>query len=148
MAGALDADAGLEVLRMLGVPRQKGRQSAERLRAAVRAGLPFSSFMTMLREAELAQKELAEVCGIPMRTIARRREAKVLTAPESDRLYRVARILVFATSVLGTADKARTWLKRPNMALGDEIPLTLLDTDAGAREVEEVLVRMGYGIHS
>ena len=44
-------------------------------------------------------------------------------------------------------DKARAWLKHPNRGLGDEVPLSLLDTDIGARQVEDVLIRLEYGIH-
>jgi putative toxin-antitoxin system antitoxin component (TIGR02293 family) len=118
------------------------------LRAAVRRGLPFSAFDALLKAVALPQRELALVLGIPDRTIARRREAKQLTAVESDRLYRVARTVAHTVSVLGTIEKARTWLTRPNRALGDEPPLALLDTDIGARQVEDVLLRIEYGIHS
>jgi putative toxin-antitoxin system antitoxin component (TIGR02293 family) len=50
--------------------------------------------------------------------------------------------------VLGTIDKARAWLKTPNRALGNEVPLSLMDTDTGSRQVEEVLLRLNYGIFS
>ena len=126
---------------------QKGASSTAYLRSAVRKGLPFSAFETVLREVDLPQKQLSTILGIPTRTIARRKEIRQLTAAESDRLYRVARVAVHAASVLGDMDKARAWLKRPNRGLGDEVPLSLLDTDIGARQVEDVLVRLEYGIH-
>jgi putative toxin-antitoxin system antitoxin component (TIGR02293 family) len=94
------------------------------------------------------QKQLAGVLGIRDRTIARRKEAKHLTAAESDRLYRVARIIVQALAVLGTIEKARACITRPNRALGDESPLGLLDTDIASRQVEDVLLRIEYGILS
>jgi putative toxin-antitoxin system antitoxin component (TIGR02293 family) len=48
--------------------------------------------------------------------------------------------------VLGTEDKAATWLSRPNRALNGEIPIRLLDTDVGARQVEDILGRIEYGV--
>ena len=66
----------------------------------------------------------------------------------SDRLYRVASILSQAVEVLGSIDKARVWLKSLNRALGSEMPLDLLDTEIGARQVEEVLLRLNYWIFS
>lgn len=134
---------------MLGASRhgQKGTSSTAYLRSAVRKGLPFSAFETVLREVDLPQKQLSTILGIPTRTIARRKEIRQLTAAESDRLYRVARVAVLAASVLGDMDKARAWLKHPNRGLGDEVPLNLLDTDIGVRQVEDVLVRLEYGIH-
>ena len=66
----------------------------------------------------------------------------------SDRLYRVASTLFQAVEVLGSIDKARVWFKSPNRALGGKMPLDLLDTDIGTRQVEEVLLRLNYGIFS
>jgi len=60
----------------------------------------------------------------------------------------VARTVSQAVEVLGSIDKARTWLKTPNRALGCEMPLDLLDTEIGARQVEEILLRINYGIFS
>jgi putative toxin-antitoxin system antitoxin component (TIGR02293 family) len=66
----------------------------------------------------------------------------------SDRLYRVASTLSQVVEVLGSIDKAHVWLKSPNRALGSEMPLDLLDTEIGARQVEEVLLRLNYGFFS
>jgi uncharacterized protein (DUF2384 family) len=43
---------------------------------------------------------------------------------------------------------ARQWLFLPNRALAAEVPLQLLDTDIGARQLEEVLRRLSYGVFS
>lgn len=83
---------------------------------------------------------------MPARTMARRRLSRKLDPVESDRLYRIARVAAQAVSVFGTEDQATTWLQRPNRALGGELPIRLLDTDVGARQVEDVLGRIEHGI--
>jgi putative toxin-antitoxin system antitoxin component (TIGR02293 family) len=118
------------------------------LRDAVRSGLPFSSFLALTKQLEISPQQFTAVFGIPPRTVARRKEARHLNPQESDRLYRVARAVSLAVEVLGSIDKARIWLKAPNRALGCEVPLDLLDTEIGARQVEEVLLRLNYGIFS
>jgi putative toxin-antitoxin system antitoxin component (TIGR02293 family) len=50
--------------------------------------------------------------------------------------------------VFSTEDDAATWLRRPNRALNGESPIHLLDTDVGARQVEDVLGRITHGIVS
>ena len=70
-----------------------------------------------------------------------------LSAAESDRLARLARILVRAEQALGDEEKARRWLTRENRALGDAQPLALLDSDAGAEAVEQVLGRIEHGVY-
>ena len=121
---------------------------ANELRDAVRRGLPFSTMETLSNQLELSPQQCSEVLAIPARTFARRKENKQLNPQESDRLYRVARAASQAVEVLGSLDKARLWLKTPNRALSCEPPLDLLDTEIGARQVEEVLLRLNYGIFS
>jgi putative toxin-antitoxin system antitoxin component (TIGR02293 family) len=118
------------------------------LRDAVRQGLPFSALETLTRQLEISPQQCCAVLGIPPRTVARRKEARQLNPQESDRLYRVARAASQAVAVLGSLDKARLWLKTPNRALGGDRPLDLLDTEIGARQVEDILLRLNYGIFS
>jgi putative toxin-antitoxin system antitoxin component (TIGR02293 family) len=138
------------VLKLLGATRllKAGVVSPKDIRTTLRKGLPFSTLEAFCKHADLSLGELASILGIPERTLARRKESKHLTPSESDRLYRVARSLALAQSVLGDVDKASVWIKRPNRALGDEIPLSLLDTEIGARQVEDALLRVAYGIFS
>jgi putative toxin-antitoxin system antitoxin component (TIGR02293 family) len=83
-----------------------------------------------------------------MRTLARRKKEKRLHADESDRLFRVGRIAALAEETLGSKDKAKRWLQKPNRALGGAAPLRLLDTELGARQVEDVLGRIAHGVYS
>ncbi len=122
--------------------------SAAELRSAVRKGFPFSAFEAVSKHLDISPQHITTVLGIPPRTVARRKAARHLTPQESDRLYRLARAVSQALEVLGTVEKSRAWLKTPNRALGGDTPLDLLDTEIGARQVEEVLLRLNYGIFS
>jgi uncharacterized protein (DUF2384 family) len=44
-----------------------------------------------------------------------------------------------------TSKRALRWLKRPNRALGGLAPVSALDTEVGARQVENILGRIAYG---
>lgn len=118
------------------------------LREAVRQGLPFSALESLTQQLDLSLLQSAALLGIPPRTVARRKEARQLNPQESDRVYRVARAASQAVEVLGSLEKARLWLKTPNRALNCDRPLDLLDTEIGVRQVEEVLLRLNYGIFS
>jgi putative toxin-antitoxin system antitoxin component (TIGR02293 family) len=112
----------------------------------VRTGLPFSEVEALQRAAELSLSQVSVLLGIPERTIARRKREGKLTTAESDRVDRAARVLSMAVATLGTEDKARLWMQRPNRNLEGETPLDLLDTDRGVRAVEDVLMRIDHGI--
>jgi putative toxin-antitoxin system antitoxin component (TIGR02293 family) len=60
----------------------------------------------------------------------------------------MARVYANAVEMIGDREKATAWLGTPNRALGGDRPLDLLDTDLGARMVEDILGRIAYGIYS
>jgi putative toxin-antitoxin system antitoxin component (TIGR02293 family) len=137
------------IVEVLGGPSVfKGRDvpTSKEVRERIKEGLPFRSLESLRERLGLSVPETADVLHMPARTMARRRLARKLDPVESDRLYRVARVAGHAVSVFGTEDKATTWLQRPNRALGNERPIRLLDTDVGARQVEDVLGRIAHGI--
>ena len=82
------------------------------------------------------------------RTLARRKVQGRLTAAESDRVVRLARIAATAVDVLGNRELASARLQRPNRALGHATPLSQMDTDVGVRQVERVLGRIEHGVFS
>ncbi len=118
------------------------------LREALRHGFPYAAFETVLEVLELNSGVLAQLLGVAPRTLARRKTSQLLSPIESDRLYRVACITLQASDVLGSLEKARTWLHKENQALGGDSPVSLLDTEIGERQVEELLNRLNYGVHS
>ena len=137
------------VVDVLGGPRVfRGRElpTSSQMRDRVKEGLPFRSLESVRARLRLSVPEAASVLQMPARTLARRRSSRKLAADESDRLYRLARIAAQAFGVFGTEDKASTWLRRPNRVLNNERPFRLLDTDVGARQVEDLLGRIAHGV--
>lgn len=118
------------------------------LRQTVGAGLPYASLEAVMVKFGIARGEAASALHLPQRTLARRKKECKLSAGESDRLLRLARLGAQAANVLGSEEKAARWLRRPNRALGNEVPLELLESEIGARQVEEVLGRIEYGVYS
>jgi putative toxin-antitoxin system antitoxin component (TIGR02293 family) len=119
------------------------------LRVITREGLPVGTLARLAEGLGVERKRLAKVVGISDRTLSRRLASDSrLSAEESDRTMRLARVMAHAADTLGTAVKASRWLQSPILALGGEVPLDLLDTDAGAKAVEDVLLRIEYGVFS
>lgn len=106
----------------------------------VRDGLPARAFQRASSALDIPSSELARALGMSRRTLARRDTR--LTPAESSRLFRLARIHGRAAEVLDGPAAATRWLRRPQRALGGEVPLALLDTDAGALAVERLLGRI------
>jgi putative toxin-antitoxin system antitoxin component (TIGR02293 family) len=49
---------------------------------------------------------------------------------------------------LEDAEITRQWFKMPAKALGGKTPLEYADTEPGTQEVEDLLVRIEYGVFS
>jgi putative toxin-antitoxin system antitoxin component (TIGR02293 family) len=116
------------------------------IHAAIKDGFAYSVFEDVANEIAVTQKELARIIGIPVETIARRKDINHLTSIESDRLYRIILMVDFTCTVFGNINHARAWLKTPNLSLHGEVPLSLMCTDAGMHLVETSLYRIKYGI--
>lgn len=138
-----------EVLEVLGVAEVLGGNVRSQLAIAdlVKAGLPLSSLELVKGAVGLTNTEVAELIGVNRRTISRLSKKKVpLGTVPSDRLYRLASVFAMAKDVLEDEDFAREWLRTPQHGLGHRVPLDLLNTEAGAREVEALLGRLEYGV--
>ena len=81
---------------------------------------------------------------IPEATYKRRRES--LSAEESGRAERLARIFATAEYVWNSEQDARSFLITPHSMLQGRSPLDVSMTELGARRVEELLWRLYFGI--
>jgi putative toxin-antitoxin system antitoxin component (TIGR02293 family) len=150
MTTLTDFTLDVRVMRVLGdkTANKKKPIGATHLRDMVLRGYPFAAFESVLKEIDLQQKQLSEILGMTESTLARRkRDRQAFTTIESDRLYRVARITALAFEVFGDENKARIWMKRSNDVMDGDIPLALLETEIGASQVEDELLRILYGIY-
>ena len=135
------------VYRQLGGKRVLGRPLANDrdLREAIREGFPHAVLGELMQASDLTLKELAGALDLSPRSLQRRRRRGRLARFESDRLYRMARLLALARETLGDGERASRWLKRSNRALGGIAPIAAIDTELGARQVENILGRIAYG---
>lgn len=138
------------IARTLGGERVLKRKAltVEQLREQLRKGLPYTALETVASDFDITQEDIVFLLHLPARTLARRKKEKRLRADESDRLFRVGRIAALAEEVLGSRARAAKWLHRPNTAIGNAVPLHHLDTDLGARQVEDLLLRIAHGVYS
>src|SRR5215467_8157659 len=135
------------VVRQLGGERTLGRALANDhdLREAIREGFRPAVLEQLMRASGLTLKELANSLDLALRSLQRRRRSGRLARYESDRLYRLARLMAIANEYLGDKERAIRWFKRPNRALGGVAPVAAIDTELGARQVENILGRIAYG---
>lgn len=97
----------------------------------------------------MSAQTLAEVIGIPERTLARRKAAGRLAPEESERLLRISSIFEKAVDLFeGEVASAVNWLSTPKRTLENQSPLQYARTEVGAREVENLIGRLEHGVFS
>jgi len=118
--------------------------------ARVKAGLPVGELDTLRELLGLTMENLAGRIGISIATLSRRRHSgQRLDAGHSDRVLRFARLFRLAVELHdGDAAAARAWLSKPARALDGETPLDHAETEAGAREVENLIGRLEHGVYT
>ncbi|HYL74428.1 MAG TPA: antitoxin Xre/MbcA/ParS toxin-binding domain-containing protein [Bryobacteraceae bacterium] len=120
--------------------------SIDALSRAVSAGLPKSALrQTAARvyQSKIEQRELMNRI-VPEATFKRRRDR--LSAAESERTERLARVIAQTEYVWNDRDDARQFLTTPHPALRGRTPLLVAMTELGARQVEEILDQIFYGL--
>lgn len=115
----------------------------------VKKGLSYHTWERLRSNTELPPDALLTLVQISPRTLNRRKEEGRFHPDESDRLLRATRVFASALSLFeGDADAARRWLTTAQPALGGDKPLEYAATEVGAREVEDLIGRLEYGISS
>ena len=114
----------------------------------IKEGLPFAELEKLQEYLAIPMEQLAEKLSISKATLQRRKQSGKLDTNQSDRLVRYQRLIQQAKEALEGAENARIWLKSPQVGLGGATPLDFADTEYGAREVENLLGRIAYGVYS
>ena len=117
----------------------------------VREGVPVADAVEVMRAWSIPVARFATVLGISERQWGRARsEASnaTLSPVASDRLMRVVQVFDHAKTIFDNQGNAVEWFVTSNPALSGEAPLSLLDTDAGVHEVDDVLTRLEFGVYA
>jgi putative toxin-antitoxin system antitoxin component (TIGR02293 family) len=112
----------------------------------IRKGAPASNLIGMAEALRVPRERVYHLIGLSSST-AKRKLARdeTLDPLMTERLIRLGAIERLAEDTFGDAELASAWLQTGNLGLGNETPLSLLDTEVGCREVSRVLNAIAYG---
>jgi putative toxin-antitoxin system antitoxin component (TIGR02293 family) len=114
----------------------------------IEAGLSFRAVQTLQKALDVPLEKLAILLGMSRATLHRRKIDGRIARQESEKLVRYQRLLARAQDLFGDVDSAREWLSHKQSGLGGAVPLEFAKTEIGAREVENLLGRIEYGVYS
>ena len=115
----------------------------------VTRGFPYDALTAFETNSGVSLPSLAEMIGIPERTLARRKSAGRLAPQESERLLRLSFLFDKSVELFeGDVASAVQWLATPQRTLESKTPLQYARTEIGAREVENLIGRLEHGVFS
>ena len=131
------------IINVLGV---KGNPSVN-FDSIIRKGFSMEALDRFKKTFQMDEETLAHSIGVSKKTLQRKRSGhQKLNIEESNKLFRVLRILVMATETFGGDKKvAAEWMQEPQYGFGSRTPLEMIDTDAGTEKVESLLLHLQYG---
>jgi putative toxin-antitoxin system antitoxin component (TIGR02293 family) len=116
---------------------------------AIKKGIKIKDADFLKKRLGISDKEMAAFLGTSPATLQRKRQRQeAISFVQGDRLYRMARVLAKAVQLFGDNKMAVDWLKTSRRGLGGRIPLDLMETEAGAQEVEDLIGRLQHGVIS
>jgi putative toxin-antitoxin system antitoxin component (TIGR02293 family) len=114
----------------------------------IETGLSFRAVRNLQKALNVPLEKIARVLGMSRATLHRRKLQGRIDREASEKLVRYQRLLEKTEEVFGDAAIARDWLTHKQIGLNNAIPIEFARTEIGAREVENLLGRIEYGVYS
>lgn len=111
-----------------------------------REGLPKRVLVALAKRISITLQELADIMHISERTFQRYEDDNIVKTEYAEKAIELARLYTRGEEVFGSMDKFKLWMKTPNYAFKNEVPVSLLDTSIGFSMVLKELGRIEHGI--
>lgn len=114
----------------------------------IRSGLKTTVVDSFLEEQHFAVKDVLERLDIPASTyFAKKKKHQALDSHSTEKFIRLMSVTMLAMEIIGK-ETGREWIEHKVPSLGNQVPLNLLDTEAGHKLVIQTLMRIKYGMYS
>lgn len=114
----------------------------------IRKGINPDLIEDFLSDQSLIVKDVLQRLKITSSTyFAKKKDHKLLDSGSTEKFLRLVSVVKNAEEILGSTG-VKNWLYKKIPSLGNQIPMDLLDTEAGHKLVADVLLQIKYGIYS
>lgn len=110
-----------------------------------RKGIQKSRLLSIARESGLTLKELSSYLRISTRSIQEKEPSQLIAPGPSERALYIAKLFKTGIDLFGSKEKFHSWLNSENTVMGNEKPVSYLDTFSGIQLVLDELNAIEYG---
>ncbi len=109
--------------------------------------MTYDSIQSFGASYQLNRLQIRNILGISESTQFRYEKRNPLLKPNLvDRWLRFEKIVQQAEELFENHIETQRWLSTPKVALNHQIPLEILNTDSGCKQVEQILMQAAYGV--
>ncbi|MFD2206041.1 antitoxin Xre/MbcA/ParS toxin-binding domain-containing protein [Kiloniella antarctica] len=124
----------------------KAMDTTENALNVIREGLPVDMIDHAGDVLCVTKSDLVPLIGGNLRSFQRKKKDSHLTPQQSEHTLAIIGVLTSATEYFSDRETALTWMKTPQMVLGNKSAFSYLDTMAGISFVNDIINRMKYGM--
>lgn len=114
----------------------------------IKEGITKEELENLKEQTGLDYNVLAKILAVTKATLHNKKGKERFDAFVSERILLLADIYSFGYTVFEDKENFNRWMKTPNRALGNAIPLNLAETIYGMEEIKNVIGRINYGVYS
>ncbi len=116
--------------------------------ALVKQGVSKATLVTFKGAIELDYDHFANILGTTKTTLHKKQGSEVFNTSISEKAVALMDIYSYGYEVFGDRHKFNRWIQTTNRALGNRIPLEVMDTIFGIDEVRNIIIRIEHGVYS
>ena len=109
-------------------------------------GVSKNALLSLMEHLKLTIPQMAVLLSISKRSIYRYSPQQPFNRYISEHILLIAEVVVKGSEVFRDIDTLRQWLNLPNKALGNELPINLLNSSFGIEMLMQELGRIEHGI--
>jgi putative toxin-antitoxin system antitoxin component (TIGR02293 family) len=113
----------------------------------IRSGLPYAAIESISKRTKIPVTPYLSALEIVQPTYNKKKKNNaILSKQDSEFIFELIELYDFGLMVFNhETEKFQRWLRKPNIALGQNSPDSLFDSLTGIREVKKALQRIEYG---
>jgi putative toxin-antitoxin system antitoxin component (TIGR02293 family) len=111
-------------------------------------GISKVSFESFKNRAGLDYNQMALLLSVARNTLINKKGEELFDVTISEKLISLAEVYTHGFDVFGSEHTFIEWLNAPNRALGMVTPFSMLQTQYGRQEVQNILGRIEWGVYS
>lgn len=111
-----------------------------------RQGIRMSFLLNLSEKLSLSLQEVGNILHVSLRTLQRYAPTKTLDTDASAKVLNLEALYRHGIEVFGDEESFNNWLRSKIPSLGNQTPLSYLDTPFGFQLVDQTLGRIEHGI--